>query len=109
MKDQCRSLCAIALQNLPGKLSEFRQRGCEHVNRSRLFFISCLAMVTTAIAFSMRGDALDGLRSDFFLTNEQIGLALSPAFWGNTVGVLFGGALADYLGLKRILQLSALG
>src|SRR5665811_2172475 len=79
------------------------------MNRNRLFFISCLALATTAVAFSMRGDALDGLRADFFLTNEQIGVALSPAFWGNTIAVLIGGALADYFGMKRLLQLSSVG
>ena len=57
----------------------------------------------------MRGDALDGLRADFFLTNEQIGVALSPAFWGNTIAILIGGALADYFGMKRLLQLSSAG
>jgi MFS family permease len=79
------------------------------MNRSRLFFISCLALTTTAVAFSMRGDALDGLRADFLLTNEQIGVALSPAFWGNTVAILIGGALADYFGMRRLLQLSSVG
>lgn len=79
------------------------------MNRSRLFFISCLALITTAIAFSMRGDALPALRTDFQLTNEQIGIALSPAFWGNTVAILVGGALADVVGLKRLLQLSSAG
>jgi MFS family permease len=79
------------------------------MNRPRLFFISCLALTTTAVAFSMRGDALDGLRADFHLTNEQIGVALSPAFWGNTIAILIGGALADYFGMKRLLQLSSLG
>ena len=79
------------------------------MNRNRLFFISCLALATTAVAFSMRGDALDGLRTDFFLTNEQIGVALSPAFWGNTIAVLIGGAVADYFGMKRLLQLSSVG
>src|SRR5690349_11940075 len=79
------------------------------MNRNRLFFISCLALITTAVAFSMRGDALDGMRADFFLSNEQVGLALSPAFWGNTIAVLIGGAIADYLGMKRLLQLSSIG
>jgi len=79
------------------------------MNRNRLFFVSCLALITTAVSFSMRGDALDGLRADFFLTNEQIGVALSPAFWGNTIAILIGGALADYFGMKRLLQLSSVG
>ena len=79
------------------------------MNRNRLFFISCLALITTAVAFSMRGDSLDGMRADFHLSNEQIGVALSPAFWGNTIAVLIGGALADYLGMKRLLQVSSIG
>lgn len=89
--------------------SELSESSPNTINRNKLFLISCLALATTAISFSMRGDSLGGFRSDFFLTYEQIGVALSPAFWGNTIAILIGGALADYLGMKRLLQISSVG
>lgn len=79
------------------------------MNKRRLFFVSCLALVTTAVSFSMRGDALDALGVDFRLSNQQIGVALSPAFWGNTVAILVGGAMVDFFGMQRLLQLSGVG
>lgn len=79
------------------------------MNRNRLFVISCVALVTTAVAFSVRGDVLDALGSDFHLNHEQLGVLLSPAFWGQTIAILIGGALVDYFGMRRLLQVSCLG
>lgn len=75
----------------------------------RLFAISCVALITTAVAFSVRGDVLDALGDDFHLTNAQLGVLLSPAFWGQTVAILIFGSLVDYLGMRRVLRLSCLG
>jgi MFS family permease len=79
------------------------------MDRRSLFFTSCVALVTTAISFSMRGDVLDALGADYHLNHEQLGLILSPAFWGNTVSILIGGSLVDYLGMRRLLQVSSIG
>lgn len=79
------------------------------MNRRSLFLTSCIALVTTAMVFSIRGDVLDALAADFRLTNAQIGVLLSPAFWGFTVAIIIGGSLVDYFGMRRLLQLSALG
>ena len=79
------------------------------VNRRGLFTTSCVALITTAMVFSIRGDVLGELASDFRLTNEQIGLVLSPAFWGFTLAIMIGGALVDFFGMRRLLQLSAAG
>lgn len=79
------------------------------MNRRALFLTSCIALVTTAMVFSIRGDVLDALAADFHLTNAQIGVVLSPAFWGFTVAIMIGGSLVDYFGIRRLLQLSALG
>jgi MFS family permease len=75
----------------------------------RLFFASCLALVTTSMVFSIRGDILDALGADFQLTKQQIGLVLSPAFWGFTVSILIGGSLVDYFGMRRLLAVSGWG
>ena len=37
------------------------------MNRNRLFIASCVALVTTSMVFSIRGDVLDALGNDFHL------------------------------------------
>ena len=79
------------------------------MNRTKLFVISCVSLITTAVAFSVRGDVLDALGADFHLTHEELGVLLSPAFWGFTLSIVIGGSLVDFLGMRRLLQLSSVG
>ena len=79
------------------------------VNRSQLFLASRIALITTAITFAFRA-ALEGTwGTEFNLTKEQIGWIFSPAFWGFTLAMIFGGPLCDFLGMKRLLGLAFLG
>ncbi len=75
----------------------------------RLFLACVLALTTTGVAFSIRGDILDALTSDLHLTRQQAGILLGPAFWGNTVSVIAGGALVDWLGMRRLLYVAFCG
>ena len=68
-----------------------------------------MALVTTSMVFSIRGDILDALGRDFHLTKEQLGLLLSPAFWGFTVSIMIGGTLVDYFGMRNLLLVSGCG
>lgn len=61
------------------------------------------------MVFSIRGDVLDSLGSDFHLNRQQTGVLLSPAFWGFTVSVLIGGSLVDFFGMRRLLMMSGFG
>ena len=79
------------------------------MNRNRLFLASCVALVTTSMVFSIRGDILDALGADFQLNKEQIGQILSPAFWGFTLSIIIGGSLVDLFGMRRLLMLSGIG
>ena len=79
------------------------------INRHRIFVASCLALFTTSAVFAIRGDILDALGVDFHLNNEQLGILLSPAFWGCTISILFGGGLVDFFGMRRLLLLSGGG
>jgi MFS family permease len=79
------------------------------MDRRKIFFSSCLALVTTAVSFAIRGDLLDALGADFHLTHEQIGLVLSPAFWGCTLSIIVGGVLVDFVGMRRLFLLSSIG
>ncbi|HUQ91126.1 MAG TPA: MFS transporter [Bryobacteraceae bacterium] len=79
------------------------------MNPGRLFLASCLAIVTTSMVFSIRGDILDALSADFHLNKAQTGLILSPAFWGFTLSILIGGSLVDFFGMRRLLAVSSWG
>ena len=78
------------------------------MNRNRLFIASCVALVTTSMVFSIRGDVLDALGNDFQLNKEQLGQLLSPAFLGFTLSILIGGSLVDLFGMRRLLTISGL-
>ncbi len=79
------------------------------MNPRRLFIASCIALITTSMVFSIRGDILDSLGADFHLSKEQLGLILGPAFWGFTLSILIGGSLVDFFGMRRLLLVSAAG
>ncbi len=75
-------------------------------NRILLFNGSCMALIATALCFAIRGDVLDAQAAEFGLTNEQIGATASPAFWGFTLAMIFGGPLSDRIGMKPLLWAS---
>jgi len=79
------------------------------MNTRRLFVASCLALLTTSMVFSIRGDIVDALTVDFHITKEQMGAILSPAFWGFTLSIIIGGSLVDWLGMRNLLLTSSLG
>src|SRR5689334_17935061 len=79
------------------------------MQRQRLFVASCVSLVTTAMVFAIRGDIAPALSSAFQLTNEQMGLIFSPAFWAFTISIFISGALVDLVGMRALHVLSAIG
>jgi MFS family permease len=79
------------------------------MNHSKLFVASCVSMVTTAMVFAIRGDVADAMSGAFHLTNEQLGLIFSPAFWCFTVSIFISGAVLDLVGMRLLHILSAVG
>jgi len=79
----------------------------ENVNKNRLFLASCMALIVTAMTFAIRArlETVFGPEG-VGLTLEQIGYAFTPAFWGFTLAMLFGGPLVDSLGIKKITWLA---
>lgn len=75
----------------------------EDINKKRLFLGSCLALITTAMTFAIRArlETVFGPEG-VGLTLEQIGYAFTPAFFGFTLAMIFGGPLVDFLGIKKI-------
>lgn len=74
------------------------------INSNRLFLASCIALIVTAISFALRARLETVFGPDGYgLTQEEIGWAFAPAFWGFTLAMIIGGPLVDYLGIKRII------
>ncbi|QCX40169.1 MFS transporter [Aureibaculum algae] len=73
------------------------------INKKRLFYASCTALLVTAMTFAIRArlETVFGPEG-VGLTLEQIGYAFTPAFWGFTLAMLFGGPLVDIIGIKKI-------
>lgn len=73
------------------------------MNPRTLFIASCLALITSAFTFVIRGDIANDLGVTFELTKEQIGWVMGAAFWGMAISMLFGAGICDFLGMKLIL------
>ncbi len=73
------------------------------INKSRLFFASCIALVTTAMTFAIRAGILGQLGTDFGLSDTQLGFVNSMAFWGFPAATLLGGLLYNSLGPRKLL------
>jgi fucose permease len=73
---------------------------------SRLFFGSSVALVVIGLSFAIRGDIIGELRSQFQLTNEQLGWIAGAAFWGYVGSIFLGGQLCDVFGMGRLLTLA---
>jgi fucose permease len=76
------------------------------MNSRTLFIASCIALITSAFTFIIRGDILPDLGQAFALSQEDRGWIASGAFWGMAAAMLLGAPLCDLLGMKRILALA---
>jgi MFS family permease len=79
------------------------------MNKRALFAVSAVSLITTSMSFAIRGDVANALSAAFHITNEQLGLVFSPAFWAFAVGAVASGAVIDLLGMKRLHVLSGAG
>ena len=75
----------------------------EEINKNRLFLASCMALIVTAMTFAIRAKLETVFGPEGVgLTLEEIGYAFTPAFWGFTLAMIFGGPLVDTLGIRKI-------
>ena len=79
------------------------------MHKRKLFVASCVSLVTTSMVFAIRGDVAPAMSAAFRITNEQMGLIFSPAFWAFTVAIFISGALVDAVGMRALHVLSAIG
>jgi MFS family permease len=71
--------------------------------RQRLFVASCIALLTTAMVFSIRAAVLDDLGAHFHVNKQFVGIFAGKAFLGFAAAILIGGPLCDALGMKALL------
>ena len=79
------------------------------MNKNKLFIASCVSLVTTSMVFAIRGDVAGPMSNAFKITNEQMGLIFSPAFWAFTIAIFISGALVDMVGMRALHILSSIG
>jgi predicted membrane protein len=83
-------------------------------NKSKLFLISIIALVTAGVSFSMRSSIATALRATFFdpinatHSEQMIGSVLGIASLGFAITIAVGSPLCDYLGMGTLLMLSSL-
>jgi len=75
-------------------------------NRLRLFIASCAALVSTAMAFSIRTDIMGDFEQVFRLTKKEAGEAVAWGAIGGTIVLFTGGALLDFVGVGRVFWLA---
>ena len=83
--------------------------GHEGYNRQRLFVASCIALVTTAMAFSIRADLLKEFGLEFNISHEQQGFINLMGIWGFPIAILIMGPLCNIVGMGRLLTLAGIG
>jgi MFS family permease len=74
----------------------------------RLFYGSCLALVTTALSFSIRAGILPELGEELDLSAEQLGYINSMWFLGFPISMVFGGLIYHKVGGQKIMQFAFL-
>ncbi|MCB1703420.1 MAG: MFS transporter [Halioglobus sp.] len=85
------------------------------LNRKRLYYVGNLSIFMIGLGFAVRANIASNLQDDIYnqidLANSAalVGEALGATFTGFALTLLFGSALVDLIGMKRMLLLAALG
>jgi MFS family permease len=83
-------------------------------NRTKLFVLSVVSLVTAGMVFSLRAYVLGDLQRVFFDAKDPVHAAglvtaiAGVAFLGFAISVLISSPLCDYLGMGRLLSLACL-
>jgi MFS family permease len=84
------------------------------VNRKKLYYVGNLSIFMIGLGFAVRANIAPNLQADIYdkidLLNSaaMLGQALGITFTGFALTLLFGSALVDLVGMKRMLLFSAL-
>lgn len=62
----------------------------DQINKVRLFNASCVALVVTTFAFSVRTGMIEPWIEEFGLNATQVGWIVGTSFWGFTLTMVIG-------------------
>jgi len=71
------------------------------VNRKKLFTGICVAIIPTGASFVLVSNILYQLKTEFILTNAQVGYIGGSALWGMAISLLVVGPFLEKIGLKK--------
>src|SRR3978361_2189363 len=77
------------------------------IQRNKLFVASCMALLVTSLSFGIRAGLLDTWKHNFGLSQEDVGIITSTAFWGFPLAIIVGGLVVDIIGMKKFLVAAA--
>ena len=79
------------------------------INRNRLFWLSCISLIVTAMTFAIRAGILTQLSEQFALSDTQLGWVNGMAFLGFPLAMVLFGFLYNALGPRLIMILAFVG
>jgi MFS family permease len=74
------------------------------INKNRLFYGSCFALITTAFSFSIRAGIMPQLEEQLSLSATQLGFINQMWFWGFPISMIIGGMIYHKIGGSKIMQ-----
>jgi len=78
----------------------------QKINKSALFWASCLSLLVTSLSFGIRAGILQRLGVEFNLNASELSSIAATVFWGFPLAVVIGGFVVDVIGMKRLLLLA---
>lgn len=78
------------------------------IHPQRLFTASCFALIATSVAFAVVGASMAPLKSEFLLSNGDVGWIGGAGLWGFTLSIFIFGPLVDMIGMKPLLRFASL-
>lgn len=70
------------------------------LHRKRLFSGACLALFPTAFSFALVGGILGQLKTEFILTNADVGIIGGAVLWGMALSLIFVAPFLEKIGLR---------
>lgn len=80
------------------------QIGDVTINRKKIFTGICLALLPTAFSFVLVSNILQQLKTEFILTNANVGAIGGAALWGMAISLLTIGPLLEKIKFKNAIR-----
>lgn len=80
----------------------------QNIQKTKLFWASCLALLVTALSFGIRAGIMGSLSTEFNLTASQLATITATAFWGFPLAIVIGAFIVDIIGMKRLMVMAFL-